>query len=494
MVNPQPSDTELSTLCGPDQFMPETNESDGGDGTELKQATADHYLDLLVKYRGGQSGKLLEIGCGHGEFLDRAATYGFDVTGIDRSVHACDKARSKLSNGRGRVVCGELNVLAEEVARYDVCVVSHVIQHVRNPRRFVEQVHRLLKTDGVLFIAAPNMDSRPARQLKDKWTEFKPEHFFYFSAETLQSLLFHCSFGDMVLQPSSKSWRQQRSSAASKMIIMAQAQQPRKNRKLSLVVPVFNEAPTLEHALKKLLAKEVRGIEIEIIVVESNSTDGSRDIVLKYKGHPRVNLVLEDRPRGKGYAVRTGLKYATGDFILIQDADLEYDLEDYEVLLDPLMTGRKAFVLGARHGGRTLKMRHFADQPLQGVILNIGHWIFTALIDVFCGLKLRDPFTMYKVFRRDCLYGLTFECDRFDFDFELLIKLVRKGYQPIEIPVNYRSRSFKQGKKVSVWRDPPTWLSALVKSRFCKMDVLAEIKRARQSELRDTTVRNVEAG
>jgi hypothetical protein len=118
-------------------------------------------------------------------------------------------------------------------------------------------------------------------------------------------------------------------------------------------------------------------------------------------------------------------------------------------------------------------MRQFNEQLFQGFILNIGHWFFTGLIDLFFGLKLKDPFTMYKVFRRDCLYGLTFECNRFDFDWELLIKLVRKGYKPIEIPVNYRSRSFKQGKKVSMLRDPWTWLRALVKYRFSKMDLLA---------------------
>jgi glycosyltransferase involved in cell wall biosynthesis len=211
------------------------------------------------------------------------------------------------------------------------------------------------------------------------------------------------------------------------------------------------------------------------VVVESNSTDGTRDLARGYGRHPRVKLLLEDRPRGKGHAVRTGLRHATGDFVLIQDADLEYDLDDYEALLEPLRRGQTCFVLGARHGGSTFKIRSFAEQRLLSAFLNAGHWIFTTLVNVLFGLRLNDPFTMFKVFRRDCLAGLTFECDRFDFDYELLIKLVRKGYRPLEIPVNYRSRSFKEGKKVSVFRDPLTWLWVLARLRLTRIDPLREI-------------------
>ena len=175
---------------------------------------------------------------------------------------------------------------------------------------------------------------------------------------------------------------------------------------------------------------------------------------------------------------------ATGDYVLIQDADLEYDLEDYETLLEPLLSGRAAFVLGSRHGGRNIwKMRNFTGQRCLSLFLNFGHWLFTTLVNVLFLQRLRDPFTMYKVFRRDCLYGLTFQCNRFDFDYELLIKLLRKGYKPLEIPVNYRSRSFKEGKKVSIWRDPITWLRALVRLRFTKVDPLAEIERQRKAEV-----------
>jgi glycosyltransferase involved in cell wall biosynthesis len=238
---------------------------------------------------------------------------------------------------------------------------------------------------------------------------------------------------------------------------------------LSVVMPVFNEAATTRQALDALLAKEIPGVQIEVLIVESNSTDGSREIVLAYRDHPRVKIILEDRPSGKGHAVRAGFAAATGDILLIQDADLEYDMADYDTLLAPIVAGRQAFVLGSRHGRGGWAIRKFDDQPVRALVLNLAHWTFTLLINASLGIWLKDPFTMYKVFRRDCLDGLTFVCNRFDFDWELLIKLIRKGYRPIEIPITYRSRSFQQGKKVRMFRDPFTWLAAWGRSRFGRL-------------------------
>ena len=177
-------------------------------------------------------------------------------------------------------------------------------------------------------------------------------------------------------------------------------------------------------------------------------------------------MILEETPKGKGHAVRTGLAVAAGEIVIIQDADLEYDLADFEKLLAPIARREHAFVLGSRHTKGAWAIRKFTDQKLHALTLNLAHWTFTLMINASLGVWLNDPFTMYKVFRRDCITGLKFECNRFDFDWELLIKLVRKGYRPVEIPVSYTSRSFKQGKKVSMVRDPLTWMLALVKYRF----------------------------
>ncbi len=215
----------------------------------------------------------------------------------------------------------------------------------------------------------------------------------------------------------------------------------------SIIVPVYNEKDTFERVMKELLAKQLPGLEKEIIVVESNSTDGTREQARSYENHPQVRVLFEERPRGKGHAVRTGLRHATGAVVLIQDADTEYDIQDYDSLLEPVASYKAPFVLGVRHGGRW-KMREFQQDKLSAGILNLGHKLFTALLNMLYRQSMCDPFTMYKVFWRDCLYGLEFQCNRFDFDHELVIKLVRKGYTPLEIPVNYRSRSFQEGKKI----------------------------------------------
>lgn len=238
---------------------------------------------------------------------------------------------------------------------------------------------------------------------------------------------------------------------------------------LSVIVPAYNERNTIRPALDLLVAKTIPGVNIEIVIVESNSTDGTKEIVASYQDQPRVKVIFQEKARGKGNAVRTGFEHVTGDIIIIQDADLEYDIGDYESLITPILTGRQTFVLGSRHTQGGWAIRKFDDQPLHAIVLNLAHWSFTLLLNAALGIWLRDPFTMYKVFRRDCLKGLTFDANRFDFDWELLMKLVRAGHRPIEIPVSYKSRSFKEGKKVSLIRDPLTWLVAVVKYRFCKL-------------------------
>ncbi|HEX3730151.1 MAG TPA: glycosyltransferase family 2 protein, partial [Opitutaceae bacterium] len=170
---------------------------------------------------------------------------------------------------------------------------------------------------------------------------------------------------------------------------------------LSIVVPVYNERPTVHAALEAILAKEIPGVEIEVIIIESNSTDGSREAVVAYRDHPRVRLILEEKARGKGHAVRAGFARASGQIILIQDADLEYDLADYEILLAPIISGRQEFVLGSRHGRGGWAIRKFTGQPFRALVLNLAHWTFTLLINATLGIWLKDPFTMYKVFRRD---------------------------------------------------------------------------------------------
>src|ERR1035437_2771660 len=501
-LNPQPSDDELAKIYNAHYFLGSESEAGRETVSHIKQATAKLYLSEIRRYQGLASGRLLEIGCGEGDFLVSAETEGWQVTGVEYSAAASDRARQRLKNGEVR--CGDLPAANLAAEQFDLCVISDVIEHVRSPRNFLQEFHRVLKPGGTLFIATPSIDSWSARIMRQKWMEFKAEHLTYFDRQTIQTALFKSGFREIIVQAGWKILNfdyikmhferfpvpmvtsvlsmiahilpkqlqfQHHRIVASGMMIFSRKAELRPQPVLSVIVPAYNEAKTFGTVMEALLRKELTGFQREIVVVESNSTDGTREAALKYKDHPKVKLILEEEPRGKGHAVRTGLKAATGDFVLIQDADLEYDLEDYDALLEPLLAGRAAFVLGSRHGGRNVwKMRQFTGQHGLSLFVNLGHWFFTTLINILFIQKLRDPFTMFKVFRRDCLYALEFECNRFDFDFELLIKLIRKGYRPVELPVNYRSRSFKEGKKVRMFRDPLTWLKALARLRFSKID------------------------
>jgi glycosyltransferase involved in cell wall biosynthesis/2-polyprenyl-3-methyl-5-hydroxy-6-metoxy-1,4-benzoquinol methylase len=525
LMNPQPSDAELVAIYSESYFLGDDTPEGHQRVSQMKRATARLYLRQLARYRGYQGGSLLEIGCGQGEFLVEAQRVGYDVTGVEISVSAARKAHTLL--GGGKVICGEIDSVALSEGSFDVCVLSDVIEHIRNPVEFLRIIYRLLKPGGVLFIATPSLSSWSARLLRQNWMEFKPEHLTYFDTNTIQHALYQTDYSEVVVQsgwkvlnfgyvahhferfqvpvltPLIQKLARLTPAAlrdmdvrivASGMATFARTKAHVQKRTLSVIVPAYNEAATFEALMEALLLKEVPDLDLEIIVVESNSTDGTREIAQRYKDHPRVRLVLQDRPQGKGYAVRTGFQHATGDFILIQDADLEYDLEDYDALLEPLVQGRKAFVLGSRHGGNAWKMRRFADQLVLSTALNGGHWFFTTLVNLLFRQRLKDPFTMYKVFRRDCLYGLTFECNRFDFDYELLIKLVKKGYRPLEIPVNYRSRSFKEGKKVSVFRDPLTWFRALIKLRLSRIDPLRTVEEQRAKQIADLNTRSTYEG
>jgi glycosyltransferase involved in cell wall biosynthesis/SAM-dependent methyltransferase len=512
-LNPQPSDAELSRIYGADYFLGSDTKQSRQSTSEMKQATARLYLDQIRRYSGLKNGRLLEIGCGEGDFLATAEASGWHVTGIDYSASACETARERL--GRGEVICGELQRASLPESHFDLCVLSYVIGHVRDPLEFMSQVHRVLKPGGALLIATPSIDSLSARILKQKWMEFKPEHLSYFDRQTLQTALTKSGFRELIVE---SGWKilsfnyikmyferfpapvltpilkffgrllprrmqlKHRRIAASGMTVFARKAELRPTPVLSVIVPAFNEVRTFGSLMQDLLQKELPNLRLEIIIVESNSTDGTREVAQRYKDYPRVKLILQDQPRGKGSAVRAGLKAATGDYVLIQDADLEYDLEDYDALLEPLVAGRCAFVLGSRHGGRNVwKMRQFTGQTGLSLFLNFGHRLFAALINILFLNRLRDPFTMFKVFRRDCLYGLDFQCNRFDFDFELLIKLIRKGYRPIELPVNYRSRSFTEGKKVRMFLDPLAWLKALAWLRFSRIDPMSVAERTHRA-------------
>ena len=366
-----------------------------------------------------------------------------------------------------------------------------------NPIKSLRALCSQVKEDDIIIFIFSDVQHVCASADTREWERLIRERAAYLNAQTALKVLFRagfCSKGAIRLQrkvsllswlegkpnePVPQTWGRRllrllprsflrhihRTVALSDVAIIATRRKV-KEPLVSVIIPVFDEAATVGTVIDSVLRIHFEGAQVELIVVESNSTDGSRQIVQDYASHPRITCIFEDSPRGKGHATRLGLNHARGDVLMIQDADLEYDFEDYHALIDPILRGREAFTLGSRHGGRNhLKLRRFS-KPLLGMAYNTAHVFVTAYINVLFGLRLRDPQTMFKVFRRDCIEGIDFHSNYFNFDYELLLKIVRKGYEPMEIPVNYRSRSHAEGKKIRMWRDAPLGLWMITKLRF----------------------------
>lgn len=446
---------------------------------EIYSANATSRIEDLVAYGGRAAGGRLLIAGGDPHLSAEAQRYGFEVINYDAT---------QLEDAACAGMPGSL----------DACILYCTLERMRDPLLVLRAVRAALTEHGTLMVVSPVTDSPTAKLFRENWWAFSRANLFYFSTDTLQNLLLKAGFGDPIITPDrivvslnylrrqlnlhsrrgryrmlrtltsmspvlrNKSFRLL--SSQTRFLVRPTGVRP--TPLLSVIVPVFNEGATFVELFEQLLAKTIDGVDIEIIVVESNSTDGSRELVLQYRDHPRVRVILEDKPRGKGHAVRTALAEAKGDVVLFQDADLEYDINDYDALLGPILRFEQNFVLGSRHtGGKSWKIRRFSDSPGLAGFFNFGHLIFLTLFNVLYRQRLSDPFTMFKVFRRDCLWGLSFECNRFDFDHEIVIKLLRKGYKPLELPVNYTSRSLNEGKKVTMFRDPLTWIRALLKFR-----------------------------
>jgi len=231
---------------------------------------------------------------------------------------------------------------------------------------------------------------------------------------------------------------------------------PPKIRKLSVIVPVFNERNTVVEVLRRMRAVELPdGIDREIIVVDDGSTDGTRDVLNQLRDST-VRILLHDDNRGKGTAVRTGLKVASGDYVLIQDADLEYDPEDWPKLVAPVMRGRAQVVYGSRFTGerRNMLFLHW-----------IGNRMLSFVTNVLYNTTLSDMETCYKLVDRELLLDLRLRCRRFDIEPEITAKILKRRIRIYEVPISYMGREFDEGKKIT-WRDGFAALWTLAKFRF----------------------------
>jgi len=213
--------------------------------------------------------------------------------------------------------------------------------------------------------------------------------------------------------------------------------------KLSVVIPIFNERATLKRVVDKVLSVP---IEIELICVDDGSNDGTRDVLSELQSrHPQMKVLLQTRNMGKGAALRRGIQDATGDYVIIQDADLEYDPDDYPLLLEPLIENKADVVYGSRFlGGRPHRVLYFWHSA--------GNWFLTLLSNSLTNINLTDMETCYKIFRREIIQSIPIEENRFGFEPEITVKIAKRRLRIYEVGISYQGRTYEEGKKIG-WKD-----------------------------------------
>lgn len=208
---------------------------------------------------------------------------------------------------------------------------------------------------------------------------------------------------------------------------------------LSIVIPIYNEKTTIGRVISRVAALP---LNIEIILIDDCSTDGTREILTTLGGIDRIKLILKEKNEGKGAALRDGIQQASGDYIVIQDADLEYDPRDIPALLVPLIKGEADIVYGSRFIG--------SKQQDESWIHRMRNAVLTGTSNLFNGLNLTDMETCYKAFTRAAIKDISIEQNRFGIEPEITAKLARRGYRFVEVPITYQGRGYDEGKKIGV--------------------------------------------
>ncbi|MEP6864818.1 MAG: glycosyltransferase, partial [Deltaproteobacteria bacterium] len=384
-------------------------------------ALLEHVAQDHDQLTGAPLRRTLLLGRYLPEFAALRPDLGLDVPQIGDEVFA------KLA------IDSDIRPFAAELQKVpQVVILQELLESCSDPGAVVAKLVAALPPATLFVVTYTNADSLPARVLRRNWAQFFGTKSSYLStgnlsmmlgrhglvlkrqypmpvnrtagyvAEMMERLVPNMGLATVAKATPLRDVRVP-VRAGNRVAVFGRSQITTATEKLSIIMPVFNEHRFAAQVIDTVLAKQLP-IDREVIIVESNSTDGTREIVQRYEGHPGVRVIYEDRPRGKGHAVRTGLQHVTGTIVLIQDSDFEYDIDDYDALLEPLLQRKAMFVLGSRSLGLDdWKVRKYDATPIRGALLNFAQVMFAKTYNVLYQQRATDVNTMFKVFRSECL-------------------------------------------------------------------------------------------
>ena len=437
--------------------------------------------------------RLLDYGCGLGFFLDSAFEAGFKPNGVEFNQYALDYIRSRYAY---RVFHFSDLDPAES---YDVITMFDVIEHLRDPFATIASIRNMLADNGVVVMLTMDSTSFVSRIMGKRLEDFRRirEHLFFFSRSNLISILVKQGFDVLKVDshghsfelrllatrlrtvlpvvgipmlwllkivPFLGSWSVYLDPRTKFIIYARKRREPRMSPPagalLSIVVPVFNEAATIERVLSGLLAIDV-GLRKEIVVVDDASTDATLEILERWARRAEIRVIRQPSNRGKGAAVATGISQTRGHYVIIQDADTEYDPKDIPALLGAMFETGALAVYGSRFAGRYRRTGAFLP--------TVANRILTFVANLVNNLNLSDLMTGYKLFDGGLIRSLALKSPGFALEAEVTCRIARIGVPIVEVPITYKSRTYIEGKKIRA-RDGWRALGALVRYGLFPLD------------------------
>jgi len=418
---------------------------------------------------------LLDIGCHSESFINAAQKAGYLVDGMALNDFAARQATKKL--GINIHTLSAIQTVKDSDQRYDVVTLIDAFEDLADPQSTVQSLHGILADNGILVVTSTDFNHLIPKILGKQYADFRSnqDHRFFLGKKQLLAVVTMNGFRLLKTESqntalSVSDFSRQITDASSgsstllKKLLLPTisglkynayfAKNPFKSKetsesrtfkspvKLTVVIPVYNEEKTIERVIERVLSVKIKKAKIDLIVVDDGSTDNSRILLSNLKNTHDFQLILKSKNGGKGSAIREGINQASGDIVLIQDADLEYDPNDYEKLIAPIVADNADAVYGSRFLSperRVMKFWH-----------TYGNKFLTFLCNLVVNRNITDMETCYKVMRTDIAKSLQLRSKRFDVEPEITCKLARAQHRIYEVPIRYHARTFKEGKKIGM--------------------------------------------